>query len=187
MCRLTLGGAPPYPRRAARSGRWESGVSQTASIEHPVVRITIRLKVGEHRLSATDDPVFLGFHGRSGRQFRLALARGRSLRRGREDRYVLGAPDDPETNVAHAELNDPTQPPLDAAAIDRCYLRKGFDPIPNVRGVGEMDDRLEVAEIEIEIHGEGMPKAVRFAREGPLWLGLLSGLQFEIPRVDEGP
>jgi hypothetical protein len=161
-------------------------VSQASSIEHPVVRIAIRLKVGEHRLSATDDPVFLGFHGRSGRQFRLAFAKGRSLRRGKEDRFVLGAPDDPETNVAHPDLNDPTQPPLDAAALVGCYLRKGFDPIPNVRGVGEMDDRLEVAEIEVEIHSEGMPKAVRFARQGPLWLGLLSGLQFEIPRVDEG-
>lgn len=157
-----------------------------SSIEHPVVRITIRIQVGEDRLAATDDPVFLGFHGRSGREFRLLLAKGRSLRRGHEDRYVLGAADDPETNIAHAELNDPTQPPLDAAAIDACYLRKGLDPIPNVRGVGELDDRLEVSEIEVEIHGEGIPKAARYARRGPLWLGLRSGLQFEIPRVDEG-
>ena len=48
-----------------------------------------------------------------------------------------------DSNVCFPELNDPTSPPLDAGAISGVYLRKGLDPIPNVRAVGEMDDRLE--------------------------------------------
>jgi hypothetical protein len=49
-----------------------------------------------------------------------------------------------------------------------------------------MDDRLEIAEVEIEMHSAGRPKAVRFTRRGPIWLGLVSGQLFEIPRSDPG-
>jgi hypothetical protein len=45
-----------------------------------------------------------------------------------------------------------------------------------------MDDRLEIAEVEIEIHAEGLPKPLRFRRRGPLWLGLVCGMQVEIDR-----
>ena len=47
-----------------------------------------------------------------------------------------------------------------------------------------MDDRLEVEEVEIEIHSDGVSKPARFVRTGPLWLGLVCGLSFRIPRVD---
>ncbi len=146
-----------------------------------IVRIGVRIQVGSHLMAASDDPLFLGLRGPAGREFRLQPARGRSLRRGSEDHFVIGAPDDPATNLAHAELNDPTAPPLAATQVTGVYLRKGFEPIPNVRGHGEMDDRLEIAEIEVEIEAAGAPKAARFQRSGPVWLGLVSGLQLEIP------
>ena len=71
-------------------------------------------------------------------------------------------------------------------SITGVYLRKGLDPIPNVRGVGEMDDRLEVGEVEVEIEVDGEPKARRYFREGSIWLGLVCGLRVEVPRIDEG-
>jgi len=181
---LTLRVAAPYspPRPWDREA---TPVSETAP-RHPVTRIEVRVQVGESLLAASDDPCFLGLRGGAGREFRLATARGRSLRRGSEDRFVLGPADDSATNVAHPELNDPTRPPLDADAIESLYLRKGFDPIPNVRGVGEMDDRLEVVEASVEVHAAGLPEPLRFRRAGPIWLGLLAGLRFELPRADAG-
>jgi hypothetical protein len=152
----------------------------------PVQRIAVRIRVGEHMLAASDDPLFLSLRGPSGREFRLAFKHGKSLRRGAEDRFVFGAPDDPETNAAHAELNDPTSPPLDAAQITSVFLRKGFEPIPNVRAVAEMDDRLEIIEVEVETYVAGRPKPLRHHRQGPVWLGLICGLRLEIPLVDDG-
>jgi hypothetical protein len=151
-----------------------------------IQRIVVRLKVGEHMLSATDDPVFLGLRGPDGREFRLALHKGKPLRRGAEDRFVFGSPDDRETNVAHPEINDPSKPALDADRISSAFIRKGFDPIPNVRAVGEMDDRLEILEAEIEFFVTGQSEPIRHYREGSLWLGLVAGLRFEVPRVDLG-
>jgi hypothetical protein len=159
-------------------------VVENSAIRHPVARIEVRIQVGPNLLSGTDDPLFLGLHGGSGREFRLQPARGSAFRRGAEDHFVLAAADDPETNVDQAELNDPTRPPLDADAISGLYLRKGLEPIPNVRALGEMDDRLEVAAVEVEITAEGRPKALRYARRGPIWLGLVCGLFLEIPRID---
>jgi hypothetical protein len=161
-------------------------VSEKSATQLPVQRITVRTQVGEHMMSASDDPLFLSLRGPSGREFRLLLKHGKSLRRGAEDRFVFGPPDDPETNVAHADLNDPTTPPIDAAEITSVFLRKGFDPIPNVRAVGEMDDRLELIEVEVEIQVGGRPKPLRHHRRGSLWLGLVCGLRFEIPLVDDG-
>jgi hypothetical protein len=139
-------------------------------------RIVVRLRVGEDKLAASDDPLFLGLRGAEGREFRLLLARGRSLRRGADDVFVLSQPDDPDTNVDRPELNDPASPPLHAGAVTGVYLRKGLDPIPNVRGRGEMDDRLQVFEAEVELHEEGAPKPRRFVRRSPIWLGLVCGL-----------
>jgi hypothetical protein len=149
-----------------------------------VVRIEVRVQVGKELLAATDDPVFLGLEGPDGREFRLARAKGHALRRGTEDHFVLGSPGDAATNVAHPELNDPTRPAIDAEAIARVYLRKGVEPIPNVRGLGEMDDRLEVERVEVVVVVAGNAPALHFARSGPLWLGLLCGAQIEIPRSD---
>lgn len=145
-----------------------------------VTRIRVRLLVGDSLMAASDDPLFLGIRGPHGREFRLDFAHGRPLRRGGEDVFVLGAPDDPETNVAHPDLNDPTRPSIDPAGITSGYLRKGFEPIPNVRAMGEMDDRLELLEVEISVDGAG-PKPRRFARTGPVWLGLVAGLHLEVP------
>ena len=150
-----------------------------------LTRIRVRLKIGESRMAASDDPLYLGLHGPCGREFRLEPRSGRARRRGHEDVYVLGQPDDPETNVEHPDLNDPTVPPIDAGSITGVYLRKGFDPIPNVRGVGEMDDRIEIAEVEVELESEGAVKAVRFSRSGPIWLGLVSGVRMELPRSED--
>ena len=148
-------------------------------------RIEIRIQVGQDRLAATDDPIFLGLGGPCGREFRLHPAHGHGFRRGKEDHFVLAGPGDADTNVERPELNDPTSPPLDADGITAVYLRKGFEPIPNVRALGEMDDRLEVEQIEVRIV-TGEPEARRYARGGPLWLGLVCGHSFEIPRVDAG-
>jgi len=149
-----------------------------------LVRIRVRLVVGESRMAASDDPLFLGLAGPCGREFRLELAKGHARRRGHEDIYVLGKPDDPDTNVAHPEFNDPTTPPIDAKSIASVYLRKGFEPIPNVRGIGELDDRLEIVDAEVELESEGSAKAARFSRSGPIWLGLVAGLRFELPRSE---
>ena len=151
-----------------------------------IQRITVRIKVGEHMLAASDDPLFLGLSGRGGREFRLVLHHGRTLKRGAEDHFVLGSPDDRETNVAHPELNDPSSPPLDAAGIQTVYIRKGFEPIPNVRAVGEMDDRVEIVEAEVLLHVAGSGEPLRYFRDGPIWLGLICGLRFEIPPVESG-
>jgi hypothetical protein len=161
-------------------------MSEQSPSRHPVTQIGVRLLVGSSLLSASDDPLFLGLRGPGGREFRLALARGTFLRRGREDLFVLGPADDPDTNVANPELNDPTCPSLDAGAIEGLYLRKGLDPIPNVRALGELDDRLEIVEVSIDVHAEGRPKPLRFERAGPIWLGLVCGLLLEIPRTEAG-
>jgi hypothetical protein len=154
------------------------------SPRHPVQRIAVRIRVGQDLMAASDDPIFLGLRGRAGREFRLKPVRGRALRRGSEDHYVLGAPDDPETNVEHPALNDPSQPPMDADDIAGAYLRKGFEPVPNVRALAEMDDRVEIAHIEVEVSAAGEPKPRRFERRGPIWLGLVAGLHLEIPPAD---
>lgn len=155
-------------------------MAASAAPRRPVERITVRIQVGDGLLAASDDPLFLGLAGREGREFRLLLARGKSLRRGAEDLYVLASPDDGEPNVVHPDLNDPTAPALDAAAVTGVYLRKGLDPVPNVRAVGEMDDRLEVSESDVTLHcADGHPP-VRFTRTGPLWLGLVSGLRLDL-------
>lgn len=159
---------------------------QEPPVRSVVTRIEARVKVGKSLLAASDDPIFLGLRGPSGREFRLLRARGKSFRRGSEDTFVLGAPEAPETNVAHPELNDPAAPPLDAAGVISVYLRKGFDPVPNVRAVGEMDDRIELLEVEVELHSADAPKPVRFHRRGPIWLGLVAGLRLELSRTDAG-
>ena len=136
-------------------------------------------------MAATDDPVYLEILGEHGREFRLALNRGKSLRRGQDEHYVLGSPDDTETNVANPELNDPITPPIDAGSIVGVRIRKGQEPIPNVRAFGEMDDRLELTEVEVEIHTGDGAAPLRFARAGPIWLGLVCGLSIRIGRTAE--
>lgn len=148
-----------------------------------IQRIVVRLQVGSDRMAGTDDPVFLGLRGPAGREFRLGLARGKALRRKGEERYVFGAPDDGETNVASPELNDPTHPPLDADHVVGIYLRKRQEPIPNVRGHGELDDRVQLEEVQVELEGENGTR--RYRREGPIWLGLACGLSFDLSRVDD--
>jgi len=159
-------------------------MSQQPSAQRPVTQICVRILVGGNLLSASDDPLFLGLRGPEGREFRLAFARGPFLRRGQEDTFVLGPADDPDTNVANADLNDPTSPALDARAIQGAYLRKGLAPIPNARGLGELDDRIEIAEVGIDIYAQGEVKPLRYGRSGPIWLGLACGLVFEVPRID---
>ena len=134
-------------------------------------------------MSGSDDPVFLRLTGPAGRDFRLDHAKGKNLRRGAEDVYVLGAKEDPETNVSHPDFNDPTRPPLRAGAIEGVTLLKAMEPIPNVRGVGELDDRLELEEIEVEIHAGGGAEPARYQRQGPIWLGLLAGFSLELERA----
>jgi len=152
----------------------------------PIRRIGLRIQLGQSRMAGSDDPLFLGIEGPDGREFRILFARGASLRRGAEDHYGLGPPDDADTNVANPGFNDPTSPPIDAARIRGAYLRKGFEPIPNVRGVGEMDDRLEVLEVDLDVYAAGRAKPLRFQRRGPLWLGLVSGLRLDLAPVEEG-
>jgi len=135
-------------------------------------------------MAGTDDPVFLGLRGPAGREFRLALGHGKAFRRKGEERYVIGAPSDGKTNVACPELNDPTTPELDADAITGVYLCKRQEPIPNVRGFGEMDDRLQLDAIDVELVATSGSR--HFHRSGPLWLGLTCGLSCELAPADGG-
>jgi hypothetical protein len=48
-----------------------------------------------------------------------------------------------------------------------------------------MDDRIEITEAEVEIESEGAVKAIRFSRSGPIWLGLVCGVRFELPRCED--
>ncbi len=157
-----------------------------ATSAHPILRMILQLTIGESLMAGSDDPLFLGVHGPQGREFRIRFGRGPSLRRGGEESFCLGSPNDPETNVAHPALNDPTAPAMDAALIQSVYLRKGFEPVPNVRGMGEMDDRLELLAAELSIQSTQRAKPLRFVRRGPIWLGLVSGLRLDLGRVDEG-
>ncbi len=160
-------------------------MAEQGATRHPVTRIEVRIQVGPNLMSGTDDPLFLGLRGAAGREFRLKLAGAGSLRRGQEGHFVLGAPNDPAANVEAPELNDPTNPTLDADGISGIYLRKGLEPIPNVRGLGEMDDRVEVEKVAVEISVVNEPQPRRFVRHGPVWLGLACGLFLEIPSSDE--
>jgi len=160
-------------------------VSEPVSIRSPVTRIDVRVRVGSHMLAATDDPLFLGLEGPGGREFRLLMAHGKCLRRKSEDHFVVGAAHGGETNLASPELNDPTTPALDATRIQGVYLRKGVDPIPNVRAVGELDDRLELMHAEVEIHSSAEASPRRFVRDGPIWLGLNAGMRLELAPADE--
>ena len=90
------------------------------------------------------------------------------------------------TDVRFTDLNDPTHPELYADEITGVYLRKGTDPIPNVRGLGEMDDRLEITEAEVEIDAETRRNALQFVRQGPIWLGLVCGLGARHERQHQG-
>jgi hypothetical protein len=150
----------------------------------PIRRIVVGVHVGTDRLAASDDPLFLELSGPGCREFRLEFAHGRALRRGAVDRFVLGGPDDPDTNVANPALNDPNTPSLDAAAVRGISLRKGLDPIPNVRGHGEMDDRLQVVSVEVELHVEGEPKPRLWSHAGGVWLGLVCGLRVSLLPAD---
>jgi hypothetical protein len=136
-------------------------------------------------MAATDDPIFLQLSGACGREFRLLHATRKSLRRGSEDTFVLGPPDAKETSVSHPELNDPTHPPLYVGGIEGVAIVKATDPLPNVRGVGEMDDRLLIDEAEVVIHSDD-GQTVRFYRQGPHWLGLICGRRLDLPRVASG-
>lgn len=158
-------------------------MSEPVAIRSPVTRIDVRLQIGDHLLAASDDPLFLGLRGSVGREFRLLMARGKSLRRKSEDHFALGPATAADTNLADPHLNDPTAPLLDVDGIEGVYLRKGVDPIPNVRAVGELDDRLELARVEVVIHAEGAAP-LRFGRQGPLWLGLNAGMSIELARLD---
>ena len=151
-----------------------------------LTRIVVRIRVGSDRMAASDDPLFLGLEGPEGREFRLAAAHGKALRKGGEDVFVLSDPDDPDTNVQFPKLNDPTAARVDPDSITGVYLRKGFEPIPNVRGFGEMDDRLQVENAEVELHGRGSPKPRRFARSGPFWLGIVCGLRANLTALEDG-
>lgn len=159
--------------------------TQAATEEEFVERIVVRVQVGNNRMSGTDDPVYLRLGGPSGREFRLARARGHAFRRGQESVFVLAGRGGTGTNVAHPELNDPARPPLALDGIERVFLVKGMEPLPNVRGFGEMDDRLEVEHVEVELHCPGRASPRRFQRQGPIWLGIICGSSFELGAPQE--
>lgn len=148
------------------------------------MKIVVRVTVGNDRMAATDDPVFLRLEGPTGREFRLAPARGRTFRRGSEEVFVLGSASDPETNVAHPEINDPNTSPIYARWIQRAVLYKGMEPIPNVRGLGEMDDRVQIERVTLELERAGDAHPICYERRGPFWLGLVCGLAVDLDPVD---
>ena len=160
-------------------------MSTQAAADGAVTRIVVRIEIGGDRMAATDDPMFLRLEGPAGREFRLAPRRGKGFRRGAAEAFVLGPPDDPETNVAHAELNDPAASPMAAKSLARVVLRKSMEPIPNVRGLGEMDDRVQIARVSVAIETAGTSEEIRWEREGPFWLGLVCGLAVDLERASE--
>jgi hypothetical protein len=154
--------------------------------EYPIVhRIVVNVQVASDRLAASDDPIFLGLRGPNGREFRLVHAKGKSWRRGAKETYILAAQGDSDANVDHPELNDPAVPSVDLDRVVWVYLRKGLEPIPNVRGHGEMDDRLGLDWIEVELHASD-GRVRRFERRGELWLGLVCGMFLELAPADSG-
>jgi hypothetical protein len=157
----------------------------TAAAGSRVRRITVQVQVGSDKLAASDDPIFLGLRGAHGREFRLHPTRGKPWRKGSEMTWVLAGANDPETNVAMPELNDPARPAIESDAVASAYLRKGLDPIPNVRGHGEMDDRIQIERIEVTLHTQAGAE-VRFGRDGEFWLGLVCGLCMELAPLDGG-
>jgi hypothetical protein len=87
--------------------------------------------------------------------------------------------------VEFPTLNDPAAAAIESASVTGVYLRKGSEPIPNVRGLGEMDDRVQVEAADVELHAQGAPKPRRFARSGPIWLGVVCGVRANLIPVDE--
>jgi hypothetical protein len=154
----------------------------TQAASNPIETVVVRVQVGSDRKAGTDDPVFLRLAGPAGRDFRLSLAKGRTLQRGDLNVFVLGGPD---ANVEHAELNDPTSPVLDGSGIERVEIFKALSPIPNVRGLAELDDRAQIDRVEVEVYAAGNSEPRRFAREGPIWLGLICGFQIELAERGE--
>jgi hypothetical protein len=132
-------------------------------------------------MAATEDPVFLQLIGPGGREFRIASPRGHSFKRKTTARFVLAGPDSPETHIAHPELNDPGRPAIDLDAIVGVQIHKRLSPIPNVRGIGELDDRLliEAARVELTAEGEEAPTRT-FVYSGPIWLGLVAGHSIQL-------
>jgi hypothetical protein len=161
----------------------EAHLAASDQLTGKIESIQVRIQVGHDRMAGTDDPIFLKLHGPAGREFRLAGADGLTVKRDAEQVYILGPAEAPETNVAHPKLNDPTRPTLDLADITGVSILKGQEPIPNVRGIGELDDRLEIAAVQVEIQRAQGEKIIRYARKGPLWLGLASGLSLQLARV----
>ncbi len=169
---------------SATRGSEETGGSQGAG---PWVRkIIVRVTTGEDRMSGSDDPIFLRLMGPGGREFRLDSPRGRGFRRDSLTAFVLAGDDESEIHVEHPELNDPTSPRLPMSGILGVGLRKDLNPIPNVRGMAELDDRILIAEVEVEIHPDDDSPTQIYQRRGPIWLGLVCGLSLELegPRVD---
>lgn len=146
----------------------------------PIRRIVVRITVGTDRMAGTDDPLFLELLGPGGREFRLAPGKGKAFRRGAEDEFVLAGPGDPATNVANPELNDPAAPALDASCVLGVSLRKGMEPIPNVRGFGEMDDRIQILHASVAIHTDAEAEPRVYERQGPFWLGLVCGQRISL-------
>jgi hypothetical protein len=156
-------------------------LSTQATTSNPIERVVVRVQVGSDRKAGTDDPVFLRLGGPGGRDFRLNLAKGRTLHRGDLNVFVLGGPD---ANVDHPELNDPTAPQVYASGIERVEIFKGLAPIPNVRGVAELDDRAQFDRVEVELYSSGETEPRCFAREGPFWLGLVCGFSIALAALD---
>ena len=151
----------------------------------PILRIVVRVNVGTDRMAASDDPLFLELLGPGGREFRLAPEHGKALRRGAHDEYVLAGKEAAACNVGQPERNDPRAPDLDATRVLGVCLRKGMEPIPNVRGFGEMDDRLQILHARVELHVEGAETPRVYEREGPVWLGLACGQRLPLEPVAE--
>jgi len=156
-------------------------VAPDAAPRAPIRRIVVHVQVGTDRMAATDDPLFLELVGPHGREFRLQPARGGAFRRGSRDVFVLGGKDDPDTNVRNPELNDPRTPAIDASLVQCACVRKGTEPIPNVRGFGEMDDRVQLMDVRVELHLEGDAEPRVYQRQGPFWLGIVCGQRVYLP------
>jgi hypothetical protein len=168
---------------SATRGSEETGGRQGAG---PWVRkIIVRVTTGQDRMSGTDDPIFLRLMGPGGREFRLDTPRGRGFRRDSLTTFVLAGGDDPEAHLERPEMNDPTSPRLPMSGIEGVGLRKDLNPIPNVRGMAELDDRILIADVEVEIHPDDDSSSQLYRRGGPIWLGLVCGLFLELegPRV----
>jgi hypothetical protein len=134
--------------------------------------VTALIETGDDRGAATGGAVYLGL---GGREFRCDTAKN-DFRQGTTDRFVFGA----DANVKNPDRNDPREPELTLATVDRfpVYIRfaqNGHSP-------------WKVARVTVRLTAAGVFRPLVFSshfHEGGVWLGTTSGAMLFLGRTTE--